>query len=226
MLKVQLHTHVKGDLVERIPHSPKELIKRAKELDYSALAITTHRKVIFNKELRKFAQKNGIILISGIEIEINKKHIVVLNIDREIENVNTFEKLKQYKSSHPNCLIIAAHPFFPTGVSLKRDLIENIKLFDAIEYSYFYTKTKNYNKEAIALSKRWRLPLVATSDCHITKYLDRAHTFVDSQKDTQSIISAIKKNKIKIHHRPLTHFEAVKILFITSLQTLFKKIKK
>ncbi|MFH1218534.1 MAG: PHP-associated domain-containing protein [Candidatus Peregrinibacteria bacterium] len=212
MLKAQLHTHVKGDLLDKIPYSPKDLIKKAAQLNYEILSITCHKKIIFNKELKRFAKKLNILLIPGIELEIDKKHILLINATKSAEKINSFEKLKTYKKNHPNSLIVAPHPFFPGRVSLKKALTEHIKLFDAIEYSHCYTKTKNYNTPSVALAKTHSLPLIATSDCHFLPNLDTAYTLINSQKNTNSIIKAIKQNSITLHHSPTTYSKIAKNL--------------
>ncbi|MBI4975476.1 PHP domain-containing protein [Candidatus Peregrinibacteria bacterium] len=221
LLKCQFHTHAKGDGLEQIKHSPKELIDHAAKLKYDVLSITSHRKVIFNKELKKYAKKKGILLISGIEFEINKKHILGINMDKEIEKIKTFDELRIYKKHHPECLIIAPHPFFPGSCTLKKDLINNIEVFDAIENSFCYTKFKNYNKKAISLAKRWRKPIIATSDCHILEYLDLGYTLVKSKKEKDGIIEAIKKNKIKTVSAAINPFKLGKIYVrMTMIKTI------
>lgn len=226
MLKCQLHTHANGDAIDHIPYSPKQLIRQAARLGYHVLAITAHRRVIFNKNLQRFARKNRILLISGIELDINRRHILVLNPNRDIKKVDSFEKLRLYKEKYPDCLIIAPHPFFPGPMSLKNKLIENIDLFDAIEYSYFYTKTKNYNNPAVALAKRWKKPLIATSDCHILDNLDLAHCLIDARLDTKAIFHAIRQNRIKNIHRPLGWLQAAQILLTMAWQNLLGTLLK
>ncbi len=226
MLKVQLHTHVQGDALDHIPYSPKRLIKRAAKLGYNALAITCHKKVIFNKNIQKIGKKYGVIVIPGIETDINHAHVLIVNAEKSAEQVDSFDKLKKYKKAHPECLIIAPHPFFPSKHTLKKALIENIQIFDAIEHSFCYTKTKNYNKPAIALAKRWKKPLIATSDCHILKHLDLGYTLVNSKPNIPSIIKAIKQNKIKIIHQPISYFKAGRIITRMIFQTFFKKFIK
>lgn len=207
MLKCQFHTHCHGDPVDNIKHTAKELIDEAARLKYDVLCITCHRKLFFSKKLQKYAKKKDILLIPGIEFEINKKHILGINVDQKITEVDSFECLAEYKKSHPDCLIIAPHPFFPTSYCLKNDLIKNIRLFDAIEISWAYTKTKNYNKKAIELAKQWKKPLVATADCHILKYLDIGYTMVESTKNTSSIFKAIRSGKIQIFSKPTSYFK-------------------
>jgi len=227
-LKCQFHTHAEGDALDHISHTPKELVDEAKKLGYSVLSITSHRTVIFTKELESYAKRKGILLIPGIEFEINGKHILGINIDKKIEKIKTFEELKKYKSTHENCLIIAPHPFFPLGVTLKKDLTDNINLFDAIEYSFCYTSTKNYNKDAISIAKKEKLPMIATADCHDLKNLDISYTFIKSQKNTDKIIKTIKESsfsnkKIKLVTKPISYFKIAKIIGKQEIKNFFKR---
>ena len=226
MLKVQLHCHCYGDPVDHINYSPKKLIDEAKRLQYDALSITLHRKLFFNKKIQKYAAKQGLLLIPGIEFEINEKHIVAVNAHQDILNVNDFKKLAEYRKNHPETLIFAPHPFFPTSECLQKDLIDNILLFDAIEISWAYTKTKNYNQKAIELAKRWRKPLVATADCHILRELNIGYTLVEAKKDALSIVKAIRANKIQIHTKPTNYFKIARFMIQIHWQNYQQKLKK
>jgi len=230
-LKCQFHAHAAGDALDHISHTPEELVDEAKKLGYNVLSITSHRTVIFTKELESYAKKKGILLIPGIEFEINGKHILGINIDKKIEKVKTFKDLEKYKSSHKNCLIIAPHPFFPGSMTLKKELISNIKLFDAIEYSFCYTSTKNYNKDAISIAKKQKLPMIATADCHDLKNLDISYTLIKSQKNTIKIIDTIKKSsfsdkKVKLVTTPISYFRIGKIMAKQEIKNLMKKLFK
>ena len=224
MLKCQFHIHVSGDPEHYHSYSAQNLIKKAKQLNYDVLAITCHNKVIFTKALQNYAKEHNIILISGAEISIGKKHVLCINIDQEIENIHTFSALREYKKNHPDCLIIAPHPFFPGKNTLKEALIEHIDIFDAIEHSFCYTTTKNYNSKAMKLAEKFAKPVVATSDCHFLKDLDLGYTLVDSQKNITSIIRAIKQNKTAISHSPIGYFRIFKTLTTMILASLIKKI--
>ncbi|MFH1284641.1 MAG: PHP-associated domain-containing protein [Candidatus Peregrinibacteria bacterium] len=223
MLKCQFHTHSAGDLLDYIPHTEKDLISQAAKLNYNVLAITCHHKVVFSPNLKKYAQKKNILLIPGIELSIGKKHVLAINVGKDIQKVKTFSDLRNYKNTHKECLIIAPHPFFPSKHSLKKALIENMDIFDAIEYCFCYTKTKNYNKEAEAVAKRWRKPVIASADCHCLKDLDLAYTMLDCKPNIHSVISAIKKNKIKNFSKPLGYLKIGKIITRQSLRNLIKK---
>lgn len=226
MLKVQLHCHCYGDPVDHINYTAKELIDEAKKLQYDALTITLHKKLFFNKKIYKYAAKQGVLLIPGIEFEINEKHIVAVNAHQDILTVDDFKKLATYRQNHPETLIIAPHPFFPTKYCLGKDLIDNILLFDAIEISWSYTKTKDYNKKAIELAKRWRKPLVATADCHILKDLNIGYTLVEARKDPVSIVKAIRKNNLENYTKPTSYFKIAKFMIQIPWQTYKAKLKK
>lgn len=223
MLKCQLHSHSSGDADDYIPHTPKQLISKAKELNYDVLSITCHRKVIFSKDLKKYAEKKGILLIPGCEIEIKKKHVLVINCTKDVTQIKSFEDLKKYKKTNPNCLIIAPHPFFPTKECLKKDLIDNIDLFDAIEQSWAYTKTKNYNTPAIEMAKRWKKPIVATADCHMLKDLNIGYTNIDALKNTNAIVQAIKENKIQNTTQAASYFKILNFFITQNLRNFFHK---
>ncbi len=222
-LKCQFHSHAHGDPVDYISYSPKTLIDQAAKLKYHVLSITCHRKILFTKTLYKYSKEKGILLISGIEFEIKNHHILCINAHKDIYKTENFDNLKQYRKSHPESLIIAPHPFFP-GPSLRKFLTENIKLFDAIEISWAYTKLKNYNKKAIALAKKHKIPLLATADCHILKNLDIAYTMVNSKQDIQSIFKAIKNNKIQNFHSPTNIFKILHDLGKIVIKTRLKKL--
>lgn len=226
MLKCQFHIHVTGDPEHIHSYTAEDLIERAQQLKYDVLSITCHKKVIFSHDLQSFAKEHGILLIPGIELEIKKKHILVINPTFEIEQVDTFEKLREYKKDHPEIFIIAPHPFFPGKSTLKDKLIENIDIFDAIEHSFCYTTSKNYNKKALAIAAEYHKPVVATSDVHMLSDLDLGYTEVDAQKNIQAIFSAIKQNQIKISHSPISYFRIFKTIFFMDSLSLIKKIAR
>ncbi len=226
MLKVQLHCHCNGDPVDYIKYSAKELIDEAKRLEYDVVCITLHRKLFFNKKIQKYAAKKNILLIPGIEFEINEKHIVAVNAHQDILEIKDFNKLADYRKKHPETLIFAPHPFFPTSECLQKNLIDNILLFDAIEISWAYTKTKNYNTKAIELAKRWKKPLLATADCHILKDLNIGYTMVEAKKEAYSIVKAIRGNKIQIHTKPTSYFRIARFIIQIFWQNYQAKLKK
>lgn len=226
MLKCQFHCHSSDDPIDNIPYSSKQLIEEAAKLKYDVLSITLHNKFFYNKELEEYAKKLNILLLPGIELEINSKHILCINIDKEIEKVKNFKDLKSYKENHPDCFIIAAHPFFPGKVTLKKELIKNIEIFDGIENSFCYTKTVNFNKKAKKIAEKYNKPIIATSDCHVLKYLNLGYTEIKAEKNAKSIKKAIIEGRIKDIHKPISLIKAIYIFGLIEMRNIFKKLQK
>lgn len=226
VLKCQFHTHAFGDPLDHINYSPKTLISRAADLGYEVLSITCHRKLLFNEELKKFASEKGILLLPGIEFEINKKHILAINAHTDIMAVDSYDKLKTYRQNHPETLIIAPHPYFPGHFSLGKNLEQNIELFDAIEISWFYLDKINYNKKAVITAKKHSKPLVSTADCHILDLLDVGYLKVKAEKNPQAIFNAIKNNEHENFTQASTIFRMSRQIIQVGWQKVTKLPKK
>lgn len=225
MIKTQLHIHVKGDPVDAITHDWKTLIDHAHKKNFQILAFTCHKRIVFPLKAKKYANRLGILLIKGVEINVNKKHVLILNPAKAAERIHTFKDLEKYKSGNPQSLIIAPHPFHPGKISLHKDLHRNIGLFDALEQSFYYTKLINPNLRTQSIAKKHGIPLIGTSDCHILEYFDRTHSTLNISPPltTKKVFDAIKKNNLSITGTPLSNTEAAKIMTILFLQKLRKK---
>lgn len=198
-LKVQFHIHTKQDPIDNIRHTEREMIDNAARLGYDVLSITCHNVVIFSDDLKKYAEEKRMLLIPGIEKSIQKKHVLIINADIRAQNIKSFDDLRNYKKINPNCLIIAAHPYYPTSIALRKKLDQNIDAFDAIEYSWFHSKKSNsYNQKAVKIAEKYGLPLVATSDNHLLRYFDQGYSLIEAEKKTESIFKAIREKKIML----------------------------
>ncbi|MFC1802176.1 PHP-associated domain-containing protein [Patescibacteria group bacterium] len=205
-LKTNLHSHSFGDPQDpAIKYTSKELIDYASSLGFGVLAITHHKSFAYTEELRKYAESKNILLISGIELNITKqkKHLLVLNCEKSIESVKTFEDLREYKAKHPEIFVIAPHPYFPRRSCLGNLVEENINLFDAIEHSWFYSKRKNYNKKAEEIAKKYNLPFISTSDTHWLTKLNKDYAEIEiEEKTVETVFEAIREGKFQNTTRP------------------------
>lgn len=225
ILKTNLHFHSAED-EKLVPYGIYQYIDRAQKKGFDVLAYTPHRKFLFKEDYAKYAGKKGILLIPGIEMEIKKKHIVVLNCGREIERVKSFQELSAYKNENPQILIMAPHPFVFSLQSLGCRLLENIGLFDVIEMSIFSNKIFNFNKKAAAAAQKNDKPFIATSDTHFLKDLGRGHASINAaEKSAEAVFSAIKKrdfqNKMNSMNPLIMLAYMTKAIFRTLAQFLF-----
>ena len=219
MLKCDLHLHCKGDPEDTwIKYTAKDLIDKSKEIGLDVIAITPHDKLFDDQEAIDYAESQGILLIPGIEKNINKKHTIIINPTKEIETIHTFKQLKEYKKNHPEILIIAAHPYYLKKCCHGNNIIRYKNIFDALEFSYFYTNLINPNKKLQKIAKIYNKPVIGNSDTHIIKNLGKTHSIIQAKKDTRNIIDSIKAGRIEIVTQPLTPIE----LIISALKMLIK----
>jgi len=234
MLKVDLHSHTnyvipKDDSVL----SPKQLIDFVASRNYDVLAITEHaswRKMSGIKyfdnpvktyfHFKDYAKKKGILLIPGVETIVEGKEVLLVNFKGDAKRIKTFADVERLKEE--NVLIVAPHPFYGRASCLKEKLIENIKIFEAIEHCHFYTNLINPNKKAIEVAKKYNKPLIANSDAHGLHQLNINFTLVDAEKKIDSILEAVRKNKLQICTQPLSMYRFLQIGGWACISTLFK----
>jgi len=211
MLKAEFHIHTNGDPYDNgfVSYTAKELIKVAAKQNFEVMSITNHNRVFFNNSLKDYARKKGILLIPGAEPLIQMKDVLLVNVSND--DLHKLKKLTDLEKLDSSALIIAPHPYFLFGHCLGYRLVRNIGLFDAIEYSHFYTrallnpffKFLNGNTKALEVARKYNKPVVGTSDAHKLYEFGRTYTLVDSPKNKDDIIAAVKKNKIMLETKPM-----------------------
>ncbi len=210
MLKVELHTHTNADPIDRIPHSTHELIDRAAELGYDALAITLHEHQLDLTPFATYARDPGITLIPGIERSIQGRHVLLLNFDSRSERVNTFEDLARLRRTQPG-LVVAPHPYYPSPTCLLRYLDRYPELFDAVEYNAMFTSSMNFNVYARRWASRYAKPLVGNCDVHLLRQLGTTYSLVEAERHPDAICLAIAAGRVRVESRALSWAEATSI---------------
>jgi predicted metal-dependent phosphoesterase TrpH len=205
LVKFDFHLHVIDDPFDRhIYHTVFELIDRAATLGYGALAITLHDLQFKSLEAEEYARERDILLIPGVERNVGKAHVLMINFPPEItDTVRDFEALRRARADHPAGLVIAAHPFYPSSVALKEDFIRHSELFDAVEISGFYHKRWNPNVKAAESAARFGLPLVGNSDTHTLEQFGTTWSEARCEKTADGIIAAVKAGRAEVKTRAL-----------------------
>lgn len=203
-LKADLHLHTAEDPLDDVRYTAKELISKAATEGFDVISITNHHRMTFNEDLHSHAQEKGILLIPGIELDIQRRHVLVLN-PPPYKKCSDFPSLSKLR--RPETLIIAPHPYYPGTYSLNGYLLEHIGLFDALEYCHFYSQMINFNLRAVEVSYSFGLPLIGNSDAHFFSQLGSTYSLIYAEKNLESVFAAIRNNKVKIVTRPLKHSE-------------------
>lgn len=227
MLKADLHIHTKEDPFEPfIKHTAKDLVNYCEKLKFDVLCIANHKSVFYNREIADYAKKRNILLIPGAEAEIEGKHILLLNFKKK-KLPSTFDEIRKLRKE--NVVVIAVHPFFYPKYSLREKLLKNKELFDAIEYSHYYTKLINYNKKAEKIAKSLKLPLLGSSDAHNLWQINDTYSLIDAEKNINSVLNAIRNKKTALKTKPLSIIKFSRItfsIFYWSLKNCLRKIYK
>jgi predicted metal-dependent phosphoesterase TrpH len=211
VLKVDLHLHTSEDPADSIRHSAADLIDRAAELGYRALAITLHDAQLEDPRLRDRARDRGLTLVPGVERTVEGRHVLLLNFPAsDSMAVTSFADLARAKR-RSNGLVIAPHPFFP-GHSCVGDALDRYaELFDAIEWSYFWTRSIDFNTRAARWAAARGLPMVGNSDMHDIRQIGRTFTLVDAPPDADAICEAVRQRRVEIRTEPVPYGELVRI---------------
>ena len=212
MLKVDLHLHTAEDPLDQIDHTAVDLVDRAAGLGFDALAITLHDHQFADAGLAARARERGITLIPGMERTIRGRHVLLLNFPAAAaEAVHTFDDVRRLKARYDNGLVIAPHPFFPAGSALRGALPAHADLFDAVEWSFFWTRGINCNRFAARWAAAHGKPLVGNSDLHDLKQLGRTYSLVNAERDTDAICEAIRRGDVRVVTAPVPLVELVDI---------------
>ncbi len=212
MLKIDFHLHSSEDPYDVLDYDARELIRHAARLQFDAIAITLHGKVIDDPGLQQLASDEGVLFIPGIEKRIQGKEVLIYNVTQAaMDTVHTFADLREMKSRMgKEILVIAPHPFFKRSQCLGRHLEENIDLFDAIEYCHLYMRFWNLNKRAARVAHAHGKPMVATSDAHALWMFGRNYTLLDAPKTMAGIFQAVREGRGHPHSEPITVLEFVR----------------
>ena len=213
-LKAELHTHTREDPIDGrriVLHSPKELIDAAAAQGFEVLSITNHNQLLFEEGISKYAHEKGILLLPGVEATLEGSHTLLHNfLDYDPSWITSAQVMAK---KGPDQMVIAAHPFFPIRSALGRRFLAWRELFDAVEYNHFYTKRINFNLRAQNVARQCRLPLIGNSDVHFLEQLGCSYSLVYAEKETVSVVDAIKRGSTRIVTSPLGASFTARVLF-------------
>jgi predicted metal-dependent phosphoesterase TrpH len=211
VLKVDLHLHTREDPIDIIEHGAAALIDRAVHAGFHALALTLHERQFVDPALLAYARNRGILLVPGIERTIAGRHVLLLNFPASAaESARTFDDVARLRARGDG-LVIAPHPFFPGASCLGSDLERHADLFDAVEWSYFWTRGVNFNARAAAWARRRGKGIVGNSDLHDLRQFGRTYSLVDAPCDAVAMCDAIRRGRVSIVTEPVPALELTRV---------------
>lgn len=196
-LRGDFHIHTYRSLDSNL--RPESIIGRAKELGLDIIGVVDHGSVRGGKETESLAKSiaKDLIVFPGAEIRTEEGEIIAFNIDKDVPQlmglVETCEMVKKLGG-----FIVLPHPFDKLRSGLGRSLYRILKYVDAVEGFNARTMFNSFNRKAVKFSKEEGLPLIAGSDAHFSEEIGKAITLVNSEKDKESVLQAIRSGRTEI----------------------------
>jgi len=211
VMKADFHTHSADDPRDALRYSTEMLIDAAAARGVEVLALTLHEWFDPCPRLERYAAQRGILLLPAIEQNVEGCHIVLINPDTEQAQACTFADLRAL--GRRDAAFIAPHPYYPLGSCLGAKLVQNIDLFDAIEYCTLYARGINWpNRRAARTARRHGLPLVGTSDSHSLPYADSTHTLITGEKTVEGIVEALREGRVELVTTPRSWLQLFRLV--------------
>ncbi len=220
-IKVDLHIHTLDDPKDVVDYSAHQLLERGRELGFGALAITLHDAVFDRAEVYADAAKMGILLIPAAEMRLEGADVIILNVmPAEVAHLRDFNGLRELRAKRGDSIFtFAPHPFYVLGGSIGRRLLAEIDCFDGIELCHFHKGLMNPNWQAARVARRFKKPLIATSDAHRLHAFGRHYTSIPRPADLtpEAVFSALRAQTTELVSPPCTMRDFLSALYWTFL---------
>jgi predicted metal-dependent phosphoesterase TrpH len=226
-IKVDLHIHTLDDPKDHLDYTAHELLERARDLGFGALAITLHDKVFDRSEVFDDAARMGILLLSAAEMRLEGADVVLLNVQpEEVQNLRTFPDLRRLRAERGDSLFcFAPHPFFYLGASIGPRLLAEIDCFDAIELCHFHKGWFDLNRRARKVAGAHGLPLVANSDAHRLQAFGSHYTSIPrpSELTPEAFLRALRKGPRRLTSPPSSWHDLLSVFYFVFIKHPLRK---
>jgi predicted metal-dependent phosphoesterase TrpH len=229
-IKVDLHIHTLDDPKDAVDYSAHQLLEQARSLGFGVLAITLHDAVFDRQEVFADAAAMGILLIRAAEVRLCGADVIVLNVTaEEIARLKNFDDLRELRAQRGDSIFtIAPHPFYIFGGSIGPRLLEDIDCFDAIEICHFHKGLFNPNRRAAKVARRFRKPLIATSDAHRLDRFGRHYTSIPRPAELtfENVFTALRNERITLTSPSSSFADLVNAIYFVFLAHPFRRRRK
>jgi hypothetical protein len=88
----------------------------------------------------------------------------------------------------------------------------NAELFDAVEWSYFWTRGINFNAKAARWAASHGKPLVGNSDLHDLRQFGRTCSLVFGERSADGVSHAIREGRVSLQTTPAPKSELTRVV--------------
>lgn len=186
----------------------EDILRTAQEKNIDIIGISDHDTVEGSKVARKL--ESDILVIPSIEISSRDGHILGFGCSEKIEkNLSPTETID--KIHEQGGIAIIPHPFcfYRHGLLYNND--EDLK-FDAVEVKNARFIIGYCNGQTEKLAEKNKIPGLGSSDAHYHKFVGDCYTEIDTEKDIDSVLKSIKKNKVTAKGNGTSNIQLAKYL--------------
>jgi hypothetical protein len=151
--------------------SPKSIVKRAKKVGLTCIAITDHGTIRGGVEGKKFALKYGVEVIVGAEIKTDCGDIIGLNLNNEIEVTDWQDVIRAIRSQ--GGIVVLPHPY--------RDHYHVEEIAQCVDFIEIWNARNNIEQNNLAekLTNFIGKPAILGSDAHVYQELGNVKVTID-----------------------------------------------
>jgi predicted metal-dependent phosphoesterase TrpH len=209
LYRVDFHNHCQGDPEDLLPHTIFEHIDQAKKVGLDAIAITWHGRICSDPAPYAYARERSMVLISGLEAEVDRRHLVVLGLEEgDLPGDPSWGEIRALRMRKPGVVVMAPHPFYPHPTCLGHRLNDHADCIDAVEWCRLHVQwlpsRVNPNLRAARWAQRHGKPLLACSDAHSLRTIGRNPSTVEASELTSAaLLDAVRAGRISFSRHSL-----------------------
>lgn len=203
-LDPHIHSRYSKDSNTRI----EDIISEAAKKNLDIIAISDHDTVEGSKAAQGYS--SDVLVIPSIEVSCRDGHVLGFGctevVEKGLSPEETIDKIHDQGG-----IAIVPHPY----CFYRHGLIDKVgeKLdFDAIEVKNARFILGYCNHKAKMLSKKNGIPGLGSSDAHYSKFVGDCYTEIDCEKDIDSVLKSIKKNRVEAKGKGTSNIQLAKYL--------------
>ena len=150
---------------------PENIVRRAKNVGLSAVAITDHNTIQGGIRALKAGKQTGIEVIVGVEVKTDRGDIIGLCLNQEIKSADWLSVVDEIRSQ--GGIVVLPHPY--------RDHVLPEEIAGAVDFIEVWNSrcTKQENNYAASLADRMGKKVMLGSDAHCPAEIGLVRVRVD-----------------------------------------------
>jgi predicted metal-dependent phosphoesterase TrpH len=178
---------------------PERILKRAKEVGLTGVAITDHDTIRGSLEAGKLAKEVGMTVVPGVEILTDSGDIIGLLVNEEIRSRRWDEVVDEIRGQGGT--VVLPHPY-----RSHRNIPELAKTVDLIEV-WNARSTSEQNENALQLAKKLRKPGTYGSDAHTYAEIGSVNVLMNPDTwEVKQVIRAEHSSQSAVVRSQVTHY--------------------